>query len=517
VVFLLLVALGVTLASCATDGGAQPEEPVAVTNLFGERQPMTVADADTEAVELGVRFQTSVDGEVTGVRFFKSAENTGTHQGTLWTDDGTALATATFTDETASGWQTVTFDEPVKVSANGKYVASYHTTVGRYSADTDFFKAPTTNGPLTAAADHVSSRTSVYSYGSRSRFPTQSWGRANYWVDVNFAYNPGQSTPPTTAAPETTVPTTSAPVTQPRPTTTTTTQPRPTTTTTAPPMPTTTTTAPAPPPASGAYPSAADTGVPSGVQLSTYTGPSIITQAGTVIDAKLVTTCLTVRAANVTITRSKIQCAGDFGVNQSGGSGLVIRDTEITSASSSRLIDRAIQLGGGATVERTYVHGTQRGIAIVGDNVSITDTYVGGNTNGTDAHSSAIGAWGGADNVVLRHNTLRTERGTNASSSISIYPESGPNTNWTIDDNLLSSGGAYVLYAGYTPSAGERPNTGIVFINNKFNTDNYVNSGESGPVASWSNTSNTWSNNTWYDLRPTTSGYTNKNGKPVNP
>ena len=42
------------------------------------------------------------------------------------------LASATFTGETASGWQTVTFSSPVAIAANTVYVVSYHTNVGQY-------------------------------------------------------------------------------------------------------------------------------------------------------------------------------------------------------------------------------------------------------------------------------------------------------------------------------------------------------------------------------------------------
>ena len=68
---------------------------------------------DGSAVELGVRFRADSDGYVSGVRFFKGSGNTGTHTGTLWTVDGQALAAGTFTGESASGWQTLVFPEPV--------------------------------------------------------------------------------------------------------------------------------------------------------------------------------------------------------------------------------------------------------------------------------------------------------------------------------------------------------------------------------------------------------------------
>ena len=56
---------------------------------------------DTSPVTLGVQFQPSSSGYITGVRFYKETDNTGTHTGSLWTASGTLLATGTFTGETA--------------------------------------------------------------------------------------------------------------------------------------------------------------------------------------------------------------------------------------------------------------------------------------------------------------------------------------------------------------------------------------------------------------------------------
>src|SRR5689334_333145 len=82
---------------------------------------------DSSAVELGMKFRASADGYITGVRFYKGATNTGAHVGNLWTSTGTRLATATFTNETASGWQEVNFATPVQITADTTYVVSYHT------------------------------------------------------------------------------------------------------------------------------------------------------------------------------------------------------------------------------------------------------------------------------------------------------------------------------------------------------------------------------------------------------
>src|SRR6478735_8897076 len=151
VVLLLALTLFGALVSCSTND--TKVEGLAVATLFGGRTPAVKADPDSSAVELGVRFKASTDGTVTGVRFYKSRQNTGTHQGTLWSNDGKALATATFSGETASGWQTVNFSKPVNVSANTTYVASYHTNTGHYSADSGFFSKASTSGPLTAPKD----------------------------------------------------------------------------------------------------------------------------------------------------------------------------------------------------------------------------------------------------------------------------------------------------------------------------------------------------------------------------
>ena len=73
------------------------------------------------------------------MRFYKGPQNTGTHVADLWTATGTLLATATFTNETASGWQQVNFSSPVAITAGTTYVASYHTN-GDYSADPNLFR-----------------------------------------------------------------------------------------------------------------------------------------------------------------------------------------------------------------------------------------------------------------------------------------------------------------------------------------------------------------------------------------
>ncbi|MET7460681.1 DUF4082 domain-containing protein [Nonomuraea sp. NPDC005501] len=147
--------------------------------------PAVASHSDTQAVTLGVRFRAATTGLVRGIRFYKGSLNTGTHTGALWTAGGTLLASATFSNETASGWQQVNFSTPVAVSANTTYVASYHTTSGRYSITGNYFTSARVNRPLTAFADS-SGGNGVYTYGASNSFPTSSFQATNYWVDVVF-------------------------------------------------------------------------------------------------------------------------------------------------------------------------------------------------------------------------------------------------------------------------------------------------------------------------------------------
>jgi len=143
------------------------------------------ASSDTSSVELGVKFTADVGGYVSAIKFYKPSTDTGTHVASLWTSAGSLIAQGTFTNETASGWQTFTFPTPVPVSANTVYVASYHAPSGNYPATAGFFTQADDVWPLHAPAGS----NGVYSYGSSSVFPTQTFNAANYWVDVVYNNN----------------------------------------------------------------------------------------------------------------------------------------------------------------------------------------------------------------------------------------------------------------------------------------------------------------------------------------
>ena len=165
-----------------------PAQPPVLLSLWNDTTvPAVASSGEADPVELGVRFSTDVRGLVRGLRFYKGPGNTGTHVATLWTDTGQLLKRANFVNETASGWQTLVFDQPVEVLPGRSYVASYHLPNGNYPYDVGYFEGRTVvNGPLRAPANGVQGGNGLFVYGSGG-FPNQTWGASNYWIDVIFS------------------------------------------------------------------------------------------------------------------------------------------------------------------------------------------------------------------------------------------------------------------------------------------------------------------------------------------
>jgi len=150
------------------------------TNVDGTMSSVTTAR------EVGLKFRTDLPGQITGIRFFKKGPaNAGPHVAHLWSLDGSLLATATFGNETDSGWQQVNFPNPVAVTADTTYVASYFAPFGRFTTKALYFaEQMDVNYPLQGLAWGMSTANGVYKSGS-SGFPTTG-SKANFWVDVIF-------------------------------------------------------------------------------------------------------------------------------------------------------------------------------------------------------------------------------------------------------------------------------------------------------------------------------------------
>ncbi|MGZ3862135.1 MAG: DUF4082 domain-containing protein [Bacteroidia bacterium] len=143
---------------------------------------------DSSSIEVGLKFRSTVPGKITGIRFYKGVANTGTHTGSLWSSTGSLLSTATFTNETNSGWQQILFATPVTIAANTTYIASYFAPNGRYAYDKNYFATGgVSNNPLKALQDGEDGSNGVYIYSNGGVFPNNSFSSSNYWVDVMFS------------------------------------------------------------------------------------------------------------------------------------------------------------------------------------------------------------------------------------------------------------------------------------------------------------------------------------------
>lgn len=176
-------------------------QPVAPDSLFpASATPTNPSAADDRSVEVGVRFNADTDGVITSMRFYKGAGNFGTHVGSIWNaSDGSLVGQATFTNESATGWQQVTFDNPVVITGGQTYIASYLAPNGHYAIDGGYFGASVDSGHLHAPANATGAGNGVFLYTGAPTFPTDSFDSSNYWVDVTFYAGPLQAanSPPT--------------------------------------------------------------------------------------------------------------------------------------------------------------------------------------------------------------------------------------------------------------------------------------------------------------------------------
>lgn len=460
---LALVGVVVLAATLISSTSAQ-----AAPTAYGIWPTATVprhdADADSSSVELGVRFRSSTDGWITGIRYYKSAVNTGVHVGTLWSVSGDALARTTFTSETTSGWQKARFDAPVRVAKGATYVASYRAPNGRYAADGDRLspEKPITNYALMATQG-------VYNYGSG--MPKDSWQDANYYVDVDFTTvnpSPSASNTPTTTRP-------------------------PTSTT---PVPT------------GAcatsqvwrnlvacgWPGPGNTGYPPRqVFAKTVTGGLIITADNAVIDGWKVSGGIQVRAQNVTIQNSWV--TND--TEGKSGTGVININPGYSATVEHSLLDglnathTCLWHEGRSMTARAnncqnvndgiFMWSTRVGVDGTGDSFDIQENYLHAfTTAAANGHVDGIQTEG-AKHGVIRHNTIDVAQ--DQTSAIAIWNGRKSADDIAIDRNLITGGGFSVYAEDYSPSeanpAGGYSVTRVTFTNNVFSTVRY------GCVGKW--------------------------------
>ena len=109
---------------------------------------LTPVTSATGGEELGMGFQSSANGQITQIRFYKPATETGPHTGNIWASTGgPALASVPFTGETASGWQYATLATPLTITPGTNYIVSVNSNTA-YSTTLFGLESSIVNGPL---------------------------------------------------------------------------------------------------------------------------------------------------------------------------------------------------------------------------------------------------------------------------------------------------------------------------------------------------------------------------------
>lgn len=507
---------------------APSADAVEETLFSGTTTPQHPVDADVQAVELGVRFQVTTRGTITGVRYYGTAENTGPHTGSLWSSGGTRLATATFPESDGIGWQRVSFASPVHISPGRTYVASYRAPSGHYVDDPDGFSQGLTRGDIL-----TSPGAGVYAYGDVVGFPTRNWRNSNYYVDVTFVPDaPGTDGAPSdgadasdavdaSGAPQ---PTQSSDVSAPASQAPTRSDPAPgsaTSTASATPSQTPSATVPLAPasasasagsapasatptargcalmPSACGYPDATNTGVVAGTTLATRSGGLTITADGTVLQNTVVNGTLTVAADNVTLRNVRVVETGDtWGIGLEHTKNTTIDRVQVMRGDGDRLEVGIKDVYGdatGTTITHSDISGTSTGIQT--HEGVIQDNYIHDLAMDSGDHVNGFTSNGATTPLTIDHNTVFNP--ISQTDAISLFQDFGLEANRTITDNLIAGGG-YTLYAG---SGSKGTTHDIIVSGNRFSRLYFPDGGSYGPATAYDahGTGNVWTDNIWDD------------------
>jgi len=171
-----------------------------------------------------------------------------------------------------------------------------------------------------------------------------------------------------------------------------------------------TTTPPSTPPSGGCvwpacFPTAATTGVPAGVTLTTINGDLTVSGDGATVDSRDVQGSLIVNGANVTVRNSRIHGV----VFNRGAGSLTLTDSEITANPGEQYsVGNFPPITGSYTLLHVHVHRWQDGPRTDQGTVVIRDSLVDELTFQAGEHPDAVQQYcpGCTVHVTLDHNTL---------------------------------------------------------------------------------------------------------------
>lgn len=214
---------------------------------------------------------------------------------------------------------------------------------------------------------------------------------------------------------------------------------------------------------SSSFPDASTTGVPAGTIL-TPSGGITVTTNGAIIDSKLISGGVVVKANNVTIRNSLIRTSSHNAIQlASGYAGLVVYDTEIDGMG----VSGPAVVGSGYTLRRVNLHNVVEGPRL-GSNTTVDRSYIHHLVRCSSCHVDALQTTGGSNIVISNNNLQAYNPDTNdpMNAAFQFGEEFSPVRNAVVSGNLMNGG-------NYTVNGGGGGTTGaeVTFRNNRFQRD----------------------------------------------
>jgi hypothetical protein len=147
--------------------------------LFTAQTPAETNFSNGPNYELGTAFTSNIAGQITAVRFWKAPSEGGTHIGNVWSSTGQLLASVTFANETASGWQQQALANPLTIAPNTIYVVSVNTGATYFVYTPGGLSSQVSNENLTSVGGNNGLA------GNPGVFPTIITGN-NFFRDIVF-------------------------------------------------------------------------------------------------------------------------------------------------------------------------------------------------------------------------------------------------------------------------------------------------------------------------------------------
>ncbi|MEN3310464.1 MAG: hypothetical protein V7603_6666 [Micromonosporaceae bacterium] len=263
------------------------------------------------------------------------------------------------------------------------------------------------------------------------------------------------------------------------------------------------------------WPNATNTGVPAGTTLAPYTGPCTITTPDTVIDAKTVDCALVIQAADVSITRSKVNDQISLDTDDSSASrwSVTVTDSEVDAG----VIQQAAICCGNMTLLRVNSHGGQTAAQCEEKSLycRVTDSWLhgqalpgnvyrhlGGFLSDGTLGSGCSGTWC----IELVHNTVVCDHPVNnvdegCSGDINLIPNFATMSKVRVYNNYLgaNTGSAFCTYGGEKSTSPYPHADHVTYQDNVFQRGTNNLCAADGPVTDFdvNGAGNTWVNNTW--------------------